>query len=203
MQVERSGPMHGVAAFHGDLRSADSQQPLLNYAMRVHAFAGSSLVRVVLTIHNPQPAGRVDDGSRWALGLSGSVKLKSLQYVQPVRFAEGLRRVTFSSEQGKLFDRIPLIGPMSVYQDSSGGENWFHRTHVDAENNIPLSFRGYKVRYRGREIHTGLRASPWVDVADSQWAVAMAAPAFWENFPKRLGVDGDGTIRLGLWPERP
>ena len=203
MQVERSGPMHAVVAFHGDLRAADAGRPLLNYAMRVHAFAGSSLVRVVLTIHNPQPAGRADDGSRWVLGESGRVMLKSLRYVQPVRFAEGLRRVTLSPESGRIFDRIPLTAAMSVYQDSSGGENWFHRTHVNAENKIPLSVRGYKVRYRGREIHKGLRAGPWVDVADNQWGVSMAAPAFWENFPKRLGATGDGTIHLGLWPERP
>ena len=202
MRVERSGPVHAVVAFHGDLRSADSAEPLLNYAMRIHTFAGSSLVRVVLTIHNPRPAGRVEDGSRWALGQSGSVRLKSLQYVQPVRLVEGLRRVTLSPEPAKIFDRIPLTGPVSIYQDSSGGEDWFHRTHVDADNDVPLSFRGYKVSYHGRQIHKGLRAAPWVDVADSRWAVALAAPAFWENFPKGLTVDGEGTIRLGLWPER-
>ncbi len=203
MRVERPGPLHAVAAFHGDLRSADSTEPLLDYAMRIHTFAGSSLVRVVLTIHNPRPAGRAEDGSRWVLGQSGSVHLKSLQYVQPVRLVEGLRRVTLSPEPGKIFDRIPLTGPMSVYQDSSGGEDWFHRTHVDADNDVPLTFRGYKVSYHGRDIRQGLRAAPWVDVADSRWAVALAAPAFWENFPKGLTVDGDGTIRLWLWPERP
>ena len=204
MEIERSGPVHSVVAFHGDLRSGDPKAaPLLNYAMRVHSFAGSSLVRVVLTIHNPRPAGRAEDGSRWVLGQSGAVKLKSLRYVQPVRFAEGLRRVTLSPESGRIFDRIPLTAAMSVYQDSSGGENWFHRTHVNAENKIPLTFRGYKVRYGRREIHKALRASPWVDVSDSQWAVSMAAPAFWENFPKSLGVTGNGTIELGLWPQRP
>ena len=215
IQVERSGPIHAVVGIHGDLRSADSKDPLLNYAMRVHAFAGSSLVRVVLTIHNPRASGRPQDGSRWVLGQSGCVLLKSLEYVQPVRFAEGLRRATLATERppdapyrvwkpqpGRIFDRIPLTGPMSIYQDSSGGENWFHRTHVDKDNVLPLRFRGYKVHYRGREIHRGLRASPWVDVADLQWAVSLAAPAFWENFPKALAVDADGTIRLGLWPER-
>ncbi len=203
MAIERSGPMHAVVAFHGDLRAADAGGPLLNYSMRVHAFAGSSLVRVVLTIQNPRPAGRAEDGSRWVLGQGGAVTLKSLSYVQPVRFVEGLRRVTLAPENGQLLDRIPLTGAMSVYQDSSGGENWFHRTHVNADNVIPLSFRGYKVRYRGREIHKGLRGSPWIDVADNQWAVSAAVPGFWENFPKRLAVTGDGTIHVDLWPERP
>jgi len=203
IRVERSGPMHAVVAFHGDLRDADARRPLLNYAMRMHLFAGSSAVRVVLTIHNPRPAGRSEDGSRWTLGHSGHVSLKSLEYVQAVRFAEGLRRVTLAPEPGFILDRIPLTGAMSVYQDSSGGANWFHRTHVDADNNIPLTFRGYRVRYRGRAVRHGGRASPWLDVADSQWAVSAAMPAFWENFPKRLAADADGTIRVGLWPKRP
>lgn len=202
IEVERSGPMHAVLAVHGDLRSGDSDAALLNYAMRIHAFAGSSLVRMVLTIHNPSPAGRAEDGSRWVLGQSGSVLLKSLDYVLPVRFVQGLRRVTLAPEPGMMLDRLPLTGPMRVYQDSSGGENWFHRTHVDADNLVPLTFRGYRASYHGRVIHSGLRASPWIDVADGQWAVSLAAPAFWENFPKALSVDADGTIRLGLWPAR-
>jgi len=202
VELERAGPVHAVVAVHGELSADRPGKPLLNYAMRIHAFAGSSLVRVVLTIHNPRACDRSGVGSRWVLGLPGSVFVESLQYVQPVRLDEGLRRVTMSPEPGRIFDRIPLTGPMCLYQDSSGGENWFHRTHVDKDNVIPLSFRGYRVSYRGREIHRGLRARPWVDVADVRWAVSLAAPAFWENFPKALAVEADGTIRLGLWPEQ-
>lgn len=202
IEVELDGPVHACVAVRGDLRSRASGPPLLNYRMRIHAFAGSSLVRVVLTVHNPRPAGRPEDGARWVLGQSGSVLLKSLEYVVPVRLPEGHRRVTLSAEPGKLLDRIPLTGPVTVYQDSSGGDNWFNRAHVNSENVIPLRFRGYRVHYHRREIDAGLRATPWLEVSDMRWGVALAAPAFWENFPKALGVDADGTIRLGLWPAR-
>ncbi|HET6427333.1 MAG TPA: hypothetical protein VFJ30_02905 [Phycisphaerae bacterium] len=202
MVIERAGPVHGVVAFRGDLRANSDETPLLEYVLRVHAFAGSSLVRVVLTVRNPRPAGRAEDGGRWVLGQGGRVMLTSLEFVQPVRLVEGIRRVTVAAEAGQMLDRIPLAA-MDVYQDSSGGANWFHRTHVDGDNIIPLHFQGYRIGYRGREVHAGLRASPWVDVADGRWAVAAAVPAFWENFPKRLAVDADGTIRIGLWPKRP
>ena len=203
IEVERAGPVHAVVAFHGDLRTEGSDEPLLDYDIRVHAFAGSSLLRVVLTVRNPRPARRVEDGARWVLGQGGGVMLTSLDYLQPVQLTTGLKRITLSPEPGRIIDRIPLTAPMNVYQDSSGGENWFHRSHVDAENRIPLRFRGYRVRHGERPVGQGLRASPWVDVADSRWAVSAAMPAFWENFPKQLGVDGDGTIRIGLWPKRP
>ena len=201
VEVERPGPIHATVAVRGDLRSADSPQPLLNYTMRVHAFAGSSLVRVVLTIHNPRPAGRAEDGSRFVLGQPGNVLFKSLEYVLPLRLTEGLKQVTLAPEPGKLLDRIPLVAPVGIYQDSSGGDQWFHRAHVNRDNEIPLRFRGYQVSYKGRPVESGLRATPWVDVADMRWAASLAVPLFWQNFPKGLSVDPDGTIRVGLWPK--
>lgn len=202
VEIERSGPLHAVIATHGDLRSAEGGESLLLYAMRVHAFAGTSLTRVVLTIHNPRSSGRPNDGARWVLGQSGAVLLESLEFVQPMRFIEGQQRVTLAADGETFFDRIPLAETMAVYQDSSGGENWFHRTHVERDDRIPLRFRGYQVSYGDRAIDTGLRASPWVDVSDTHWAVSLAVPGFWQNFPKRLAVDTDGTLRLGLWPQR-
>ncbi len=199
--VERSGPIHAVLCIKGDLRGQDGNEPLLEYAMRLHAFAGSSLVRVVLTVRNPRAAGRAEDGARFVLGQPGSVLFKGLEFVVPVRLTEGLKQVTLSPEPGRMLDRIPLTGPMSVYQDSSGGPNWFHRCHVNRDNVIPQRFRGYQVCYHGRPVDGGLRASPWVDVADMRWAVSAAMPLFWQNFPKALSVVEDGSIRLGLWPQ--
>ncbi|KPK85206.1 MAG: hypothetical protein AMJ81_03960 [Phycisphaerae bacterium SM23_33] len=203
MEVERAGPLHATVAVRGDLRAPEGDRPLLDYTMRIHAFAGSSLLRVVLTVRNPRPAGRPDDGCRWLLGQSGAVLLKSLEYVLPLRLPEGHRRVTLSTEPGRMLERIPLTGELRLYQDSSGGANWFHRTHVNRDDDIPLRFRGYRVYYHDREIGSGLRAEPWLDVADMRWAVSLAAPQFWQNFPKSLGVDRDGAIRLGLWPALP
>ncbi len=200
-EVERSGPVHAVVAVHGDLRSRASDTPLLEYCMRIHAFAGSSLLRCVLTVRNPRASGRADDGSRWVMGQSGSVLLNSLDYVFTPRLPEGRRTVTLSAEPGKLLDRIPLTGPVGIYQDSSGGENWFHRTHVNRDNVIPQRFRGYRVSYHGHAIDQGLRATPWLEVADTRWAVAAAPPAFWQNFPYSLSADEDGTIRIGLWAD--
>lgn len=199
VEVERSGPLHATVAVRGDLRNSMGDI-LLNYTMRLHAFAGSSLVRTVLTVQNPRPSRRAEDGSRFVLGQAGGILFKSLEFVLPVRLTEGLKQVTLSPEPDRLLDRIPLVGPMSVYQDSSGGENWFHRVHANRDNEITLGMRGYQIEYKSRKIDTGLRATPWVDVADMRWAVSVACPDFWQNFPKALGVDANGTIRVGLWP---
>ena len=200
VEVERGGPIHAVVAVHGDLRGRRSDTPLLEYCMRLHAFAGSTLVRVVLTVRNPRPSGRADDGSRWVMGQSGAVLLKSLAFAFAPRLDCGRRTVTLSAEAGKLLDRIPMARLLGVYQGSSGGENWFHRTHVNRDNVMPVRFRGYRVRYGEAAIDEGLRASPWIESADTRWAVAAAVPAFWENFPAELAVEADGTIRVGLWP---
>src|SRR5207249_1030182 len=52
---------------------------------------------------------------------------------------------------------------LEIYQDSSGGENWRSRNHVNRHGRVPCSFRGYGARHAGREEH-GLRASPVVAV---------------------------------------
>ena len=200
-EMELNGPLHAVLAIHGDLRNADDREPLLEYTMRLHAFAGSSLVRAVVTVHNPHAAGRPEDGARWVLGQSGNVLIKGLEYVQPIRFAEGHRMFSMSPEPGKMLDRIPLE-PVSLYQDSSGGENFFHRAHINRDNEIPISFRGYKLFYKDRQIEDGLHASPWLEVADMRWAIGVAVPNFWQNFPKSLSLDNDGMLHVGLWPRQ-
>jgi len=45
VDLERTGPVHATIAIRGDLRSDSSSEPLLQYVMRIHAFAGSSLLR--------------------------------------------------------------------------------------------------------------------------------------------------------------
>src|SRR5207302_3219929 len=83
-------------------------------------------------------------------------------------------------------------------QDSSGGENWKSRNHVNRHGRVPCSFRGYRARHAGRE-ERGLRASPVVAVHGEGRCVAAAVPEFWQQFPKAIEAAG-GVLRLRLFP---
>ncbi|MBN9520247.1 hypothetical protein J0H58_17245 [bacterium] len=82
--------------------------------------------------------------------------------------------------------------PFELYQDSSGGENWRGRNHVNRAGEVPLTFRGYRVN--GAD---GLRATPIVLLP----GLGITMPHFWENFPKAIEVTAD-SITLRLFPKQ-
>ncbi|MQA28877.1 MAG: hypothetical protein GEU82_03425 [Luteitalea sp.] len=89
---------------------------------------------------------------------------------------------------------------MSLYQDSSGGNNWRSSVHVNREGRVPIRFNGYRLE-SPEELVEGRRASPAIEVAYEGGAVAAAVRHFWQNFPKALDGDRAGlTIRL--FPEQ-
>ncbi|MCC7044021.1 MAG: hypothetical protein IT183_09165 [Acidobacteria bacterium] len=77
--------------------------------------------------------------------------------------------------------------PFELYQDSSGGEHWQSSNHINRDRQVPNSFRGYRMTSAG-DATSGERATPIV----SSGAVAVAVPAFWQNFPRAIDVDSAG-----------
>ena len=87
-----------------------------------------------------------------------------------------------------------------IYQDSSGGENWKSKNHVNRNNEVKTSFRGFKI-YQGKDIiHEGLRANPIVSMKNEKLKVITGVQYFWQNFPKALEVKGN-VITTRLFPE--
>ena len=97
---------------------------------------------------------------------------------------------------------------LRLYQDSSGGPYW--RPHLARRGNITVfagvTFRGYKVYRRDaggeeKEIADGLRALGGAYLGDGRVGLTLGCRYFWEQFPKEVGVAGDGTAWVSLWPE--
>jgi hypothetical protein len=106
-------------------------------------------------------------------------------------------------DEGRLMlERLPLAGRAYVYQDSSGGENWYHRTHMNRARRIPLRFRGYEIVHEGKRIARGDRFSGWLDLADIRWGCAVGIRDFWQNFPSALAAEANGTLSVALWPRQ-
>jgi len=85
---------------------------------------------------------------------------------------------------------------LEIYQDSSGGKNWKSRNHINRHGEIPLTFRGYRVRSTDSERY-GLRASPVVAIRWEEKFVSFALEDFWQKFPSALEVQGQRmAVRL-------
>jgi hypothetical protein len=89
---------------------------------------------------------------------------------------------------------------LEIYQDSSGGENWQSRNHVNREGRVCCSFRGYRLSAEGRQ-DFGLRASPVVALGSTNATLSAAVPEFWQQFPRALTVD-DRTLRVEVFPSQ-
>jgi hypothetical protein len=179
--LEAAGPVRATACLEGVFPGAG-----LRFVARLSFFAGTGLVRVAFTIHNPERARH--RGGLWDLGDPGSVLFRDLS----LRLgAQPDNKAFWTAEPGQTPRSASTV---EIYQDSSGGENWKSRNHVNRDGRVPVSFRGYRVRGGDAE-ETGLRANPVVRVG----GVAAAVPEFWQQFPKAIAAGRD-EIRIGLFP---
>lgn len=191
LDIETAGPLRLTFAGGGVLRGAPGS-PDCRFAVRLSSFAGSALLRLDFTVHNPR-AARHRHGL-WDLGDPGSILLRSLSI--------GVR----PSAPGALSWRALPSGPLQradsahveIFQASSGGEQWASRNHRDRTGGVPLPFRGCRIR-DGARVTAVDRASPTLLWHASDGCLGVARTGFWQEFPSALEGTAD-ELRVGLFP---
>jgi hypothetical protein len=192
VEVEERGPVRSSVRLDGFV--GPRRRPLLQVIVRVHFFAGSSAARLAVTVRNPRRARH--KGGFWDLGDPCSIRLRdaSLHIALP----SSATAFECAPELGLMPQH--LTAPFELYQDSSGGENWRHPTHVNRHDDVPCTFRGYRLD-AGGAARPGLRATPSVRATHGSGSVLMAVEHFWQNFPK--AIEGDSRrLTLRLWPRQ-
>jgi hypothetical protein len=190
VRVQESGPVRAEI----ELRAVAPDASPLDVLGRVELFAGSATARVEITLLNRRRAQHAN--GEWILGDKGSLHLRSAAVL--LTSADDIRRVRCAPEAGMpLADVTP---PFEIYQESSGGEHWNGAIHRNREGQVPMRFRGYRLRSGGAE-RTALRASPLVTVETDRAGMAVTLPQFWQHFPRAIGVEGR-TIEIGLFPRQ-
>ena len=199
--VEYQGPMRIGLRIRGTLADAQGKAFGLTYTARLEAFANQSYVRMAVTLENPNAGGRYPnmDSNYWGLGAEGNLLFREFALVQELNL-DAYPYVDFGDEGKIALERLPLLDQAYVYQDSSGGENWYHRNHMNRDLRIPLKFRGYEIVHEGTQAARGDRFNGWLDLADITWGCAVGIRDFWQNFPSALEARHDGTLSVALWP---
>lgn len=165
------------------------------YTQRTHYFDTSPVVRVHLTITNPNRSEH--PGGCWDLGEAGSILIRDASVVFPLA-GTGPFAGEASVEVNSPF--TPFVGHFEVYQDSSGGPTWDGPNHLTRSRTIGPRFRGYRLKSGGRELG-GDRATPVVALHRGDQHLAVSVPEFWQNFPKAIEANQDG-ITLRLFPQQ-
>ena len=199
-QIERNGTVCVRAVLTGRWQAPD-QSPHCRFRCTLTLYHATGLLDVAFRIHNPRRARH--PGGLWDLGDEGSLYFRSLELVtdlpagfaslQPDTLAEGTRRF----ESPDIF----------VYQDSSGGENWNSRNHLDRDERLTTHFPGYEVRIGGERKAAGKRSNPSL-IINGPASLQVVMPGFWQNFPSSLGYTANPTGNhaqtiAGLFPRQP
>lgn len=193
-EMVEQGPVRTRIAFDAAPFVSDTGIPAELVCMGYLDFwANAPVVRLSVTVRNPQSAGH--PGGNWDLGNTGSFDLHRLRFQVQL---PGASKIQISPERQAEWET--LDAPVLLHQESSGGENWQSRNHINRERQVPWRYRGYSLDAGGKAVRTGLRATPIIMAESHQLACGLTMPSFWENFPKAVHAN-DATLSLDLFPE--
>lgn len=192
-ELERSNDLRLIIAFGGCFGNGKESHSL-RFKSRYHFYADKGSIRIDFTVWNPEAA--IHKQGVWDLGDEHSIFFKDLRMDILVA---GETQCHFA-----LYPESDLqVGgdDILIYQDSSGGENWQSPVHVNRNDEIPVSFKGYEVYNGNNLLSKGDRATPVMALTTDQLSCTCTMPHFWQNFPKALSCR-DNTINAQLFPDR-
>lgn len=186
---------HGPIRWRATFQSDPLPDGLIAFGF-LDAFSQSPVVRVHFTLRNSNAAGH--PGGNWDLGNAGSVYIRDLEISISLPPGDGATQIGYSAELGLPIEYSDV--PLELYQDSSGGENWQGRNHLNRHSKVPHRFRGYSL-IAGDRVGNGLRATPVAIVKRGDRTVGVTMDRFWENFPKAVEIREDRVV-LNLFPRQ-
>jgi len=188
-RIECEGPVRWTVVYEGEFPNSRG----LRFAIRVSTFQSTGNVKCDVKLHNPNRA--VHKGGLWDLGDAGSISFDSF-YVECQRstLSSTLHwKAEFNQAECSSGD-----GSLSIYQDSSGRDNWQSENHLNAVGRVPCRFQGYKLSTSART-EVGYHASPTVALEGGDGSLTVAVPEFWQQFPGSISTE-PSHIRVGLFP---
>jgi len=177
IEVAESGPIRATLVRHAKCAG-------LRLTCRLSLFAGTGLVRCELILHNPRRAKH--SGGYWDLGDPGSILFRGLSLDVHAAVAGAHRTLWQANPKEPLEHTVGNV--LEIFQESSGGENWRSRNHVNRNGEVPLRFRGYRIRTAETQSH-GNRANPVAALTWQRVGIACAVEDFWQKFPTAITIE--------------
>lgn len=188
-KILENGPLFLELQTKGHWRnSAGAELALFNCRLRFQR--GSQTVIIDLCIHNPRRA--LHNGGLWDLGDPGSIHFRSLQII--TRYIED-GPIELQPHQDAEIITARGKESLRIHQNSSGGEHWHNKNHINAKSIITTDFRGYQIYRNDTAIGKGERAAPIIRFADIQ----ASTKQFWQQFPSALSA-GNQQLAIQLFP---
>ena len=192
LDIERKGPVRSTLRVDGRFDLSEGRR--LEFEARWHTVAIPGLARLDFTLRNPHAARH--QGGLWDLGDPASIVFRDFS-IRVALSGRTASRLEWRSGDGAA--GFQDSGEFTLFQASSGGDNWRSLNHVNRNGEVTLPFRGWKLLSATGEA-SGHRAQPVVSLRGQGFLLSAAVGRFWQNFPKTIGAEAS-QIRLGLFPQ--
>ncbi|MBF0101893.1 MAG: hypothetical protein HQK77_13395 [Desulfobacterales bacterium] len=206
--VERSGELNSIVKVVGSILDSSSRA-LLDFTARLHFYAGKSDVRLDFTVENNQPVLEDEGGQPTNVHAQGSV---NSVYIGSLKLALKLKD-TGNTLRVLTEENTDVSAPAStvkLYQDSSGTDDWnvylgqvgWPGYEISAEPRLQsyCTKPGFEITGSGVS-KSGNQALGWMSAFHAaEPAITIAVKDFWQNFPKAIETQPDGTIAVDLFP---
>jgi len=172
----------------------------LNLQIR-YRYYHSGVLEFFIEVHNPARAKHT--GGLWDLGDPGAAHFSELAIDLSGKFGQCQLRAESNAEWLHASDASSANaepGNLTLFQASSGGDNWDSVAHCDANGVVANAFCGYQLSVGGQKLAGGRRAQPVIRaMSEGVTGYMVNVPEFWQNFPGSVELSGS-SLQLGLFP---
>jgi hypothetical protein len=241
-KVEEQGACRVVIRVDGThhARQGGSPDGLYDYRCRIEAFAGSPGVKVSYSISNMRvaetwktpPIANFEVGTKLEIGDDHAVQFmeENDPMLNPPYVWQGTAQTFADKWRAGLWGRLCSDSRVTLYQDSSGGEQWKNLTpngfnkRIFGGDTVPgVKFRGFQVTKGGKVQRTGRRSPGQIDIRKNGYnekgplknavrppkrekvdyanrGLILTFRDFWQHYPKALYGE-KGRIAAKIFPE--
>ncbi len=216
--VEQSGPVRATILIEGEHRDALNAVKL-DFICRISAWANLPYIKVQYSFKNMQGDGvPAASASAAAAQLAAYATADAMNVDMPFEFNATNPAAMFGGSSND-----PTVGAMTAAEYAELLQT-YAGTHdaTDANNPQPAGYSAgtgdgssdpladtwatqndtlIGFACSGKIANTGNRASGWAQLVGSDLRVTAVLRDFWQMYPKCLRVQGDGLLRVGLWPD--
>lgn len=171
----------------------------IKFELTATFYAQNSAIKFALLVRNEQAAKHPK--GLWDLGDEGSIFFKhlGLNFTELDSLSSSV--IWKASAAKKWSNATP--NRLSIYQESSAGENWRSATHKNNLGDIPIQIKGAVVQSDAERNIIETRLSPHVYRASDnpEHGTSVYIKNFWQNFPSAIEADQQG-FSIQFFPKR-
>lgn len=203
--IEINGPLHTVLRVRGWLKDTGGANKLLAYTARIHFYAGKSTSRVQWTVWNDNKIfNNAAQPDIKEFGSPNTVLFNDLSInLQLSNASAATSRVSMELTTAPNSAAASLAsGTASLYQPSSGGEQWNHSPENTQNKQRGFAINGAHTCITAPSQSDDCRTEGWLSLLANGGGISAGVRHFWQNYPKYIEAKTDGSFSIGLFPKK-